>query len=91
MYKNTKRAERRHHYRRLKNRRIDRNYWGRSHQDFPLGWTSAHLGMATDTPCACSCTMCGNPRKHFGEVTLAEKRHSDSEDDQLDDFWNGQN
>jgi hypothetical protein len=24
----------------------------------------------------CSCAMCGNPRKHFGEVTIQEKKHN---------------
>lgn len=24
----------------------------------------------------CSCHMCGNPRKHFGEVTMQEKRQA---------------
>lgn len=34
-----------------------------------------------DTAAKCSCYMCGNPRKHFEEVTLQEKRS-------LDDFSN---
>ena len=26
------------------------------------------------TPAACSCWMCGNPRKHLNEITLQEQR-----------------
>jgi len=26
----------------------------------------------------CSCYMCGNPRKHFGDKTMAERRAQDS-------------
>lgn len=87
MSKSTKRAERRHHYRRLKQRRIDRNYWGRYNDGFSFGWPKSHIGMAVNTPCNCSCPMCGNPRKHFGEKTLAEIRKSDSADDQLADYF----
>lgn len=32
------------------------------------------LGSAVKTPCPCSCPLCGNPRRHFGEVTLQERR-----------------
>jgi hypothetical protein len=31
------------------------------------------LGKLTHTRALCSCTMCGNPRRHFGETTLQEK------------------
>ena len=27
---------------------------------------------------SCSCFLCGNPRKHFGEMTVQEKRVIDS-------------
>jgi len=26
----------------------------------------------------CSCYMCGNPRKHFGDVTMREKKSKES-------------
>jgi len=32
------------------------------------GW----IGRAAQTPKPCSCVMCGNPRKHLGEVTRQE-------------------
>lgn len=28
----------------------------------------------------CSCWMCGNPRRHFGEVTMKEKKEKQRED-----------
>ena len=31
-------------------------------------------GKAAKTPTPCSCFMCGNPRHHFKEVTMQEKR-----------------
>ena len=33
------------------------------------------VGYALSTHnCGCSCHMCGNPRKHFNETTLQERR-----------------
>lgn len=29
---------------------------------------------------ACSCWMCGNPRRHFGETTLQERKAQDLKD-----------
>jgi hypothetical protein len=31
----------------------------------------------------CSCAMCGNPRRHFGDPTVQEKRIEESEHYQL--------
>lgn len=28
----------------------------------------------------CSCSMCGNPRRHFGEVTLQERKKGDGQE-----------
>lgn len=58
------RAQRRHHYQRLKKKR--KNYWGKIEDE-------KRLGQAVDTPCDCSCMMCGNQRKIIGE-TRQEKR-----------------
>lgn len=33
------------------------------------------IGKSCQTPASCSCKMCGNPRKHFGETTIQEKSH----------------
>ncbi|WP_425263099.1 hypothetical protein [Vibrio owensii] len=65
--KNTTRAIRRHHYSRLRNKRLKQKYWG---QDMEL--KKRHLGICVNTPTICSCHMCGNPRKKFGWVTLQE-------------------
>ncbi len=60
-----KRALRRHHYQRLKRKR--RAYYGGygRHRDDVQGIL---VGTAT----LCSCSMCGNPRKYFGEITRQE-------------------
>ena len=66
--KNMQRALRRHHTARLKAVRADR-HWGRS-----LKGDAKALGKAVNTPCSCSCWLCGNPRRHLKERTLAERR-----------------
>lgn len=63
-------AVRRHHRERLKKSR--RFHWGRDLSSEP-----SRLGMAVDTPHPCSCAMCGNPRKHFDELTLQELKAED--------------
>ncbi len=63
---NSKRALRRYHYQRLKNKRIRQNYWGHDKN-------VAQLGISVDTPKPCSCWMCGNPRKYFGEKSRQER------------------
>ena len=35
------------------------------------------IGMTAATPKPCSCWACGNPRHHFGDRTMAEKRADD--------------
>lgn len=64
-FKPSSRALRRHHYERLKNTRS--HYWGHS---VPL--SPSALGKVADTPCLCSCFMCGNPRKWHGEPSFQE-------------------
>lgn len=86
MYKNTKRAERRHHYNRLKKRRIAGNYWGKGTDCFYSEWTPSHLGKAVETPCPVTCPCCGNPRRYHGESTLAERRSEDSFTEQVDEL-----
>jgi len=39
------------------------------------------LGSYVDTPTPCSCWMCGNPRSHLGERTIAERRWAQYVDD----------
>lgn len=64
------RAFRRHQRERLKKKRS--HYYG--------GWAGSSprtLGLILTTPTPCSCPMCGNPRKHFGEITRQEKKNLD--------------
>ena len=46
------------------------------------------LGIFRKTRTPCSCWMCGNPRRHGGGKTLAERADADSAADQVRDyFW----
>ena len=38
-----------------------------------------------NTAAACSCYMCGNPRKHWGDITVQEKKSNISYREQLDE------
>lgn len=67
-YKNPARAVRRAHRQRLLvNRRF---HWGRDLTEDPAD--HKFHSMAVDTPCSCSCWMCGNPRKHHKTRTRQE-------------------
>jgi hypothetical protein len=57
------RADRRHHDARMK-KKARRVYPGDTN-----GKLSDHLA-------SCSCYMCGNPRKYFGEPTMQERRET---------------
>jgi hypothetical protein len=37
-------------------------------------FSNRHKSKHHDTPTPCSCDMCGNPRRHFNERTVAELR-----------------
>ena len=40
------------------------------------------IGKIANTPCPCSCEMCGNPRRRFKDkLTMQEKRAKESEGD----------
>ena len=74
------RAVRRHHINRLKKkfRKIAKHIW--KYTDPP---DEKNLGMVVSTHGKqCSCTACGNPRKHFKQKTLQEKR--EEQDDKSD-------
>lgn len=45
-------------------------------------WRSKVLGSLRKTACSCSCWMCGNPRKFWGEKTLPEYIADISESEQ---------
>jgi hypothetical protein len=69
--KDKKRALRRHHAERLKRKRA--RYW--------TAVTERQRAIAVNTPCRCSCWMCGNPRRHWGEKTVQEQRADAIEDE----------
>jgi len=56
-----------------------RRYYGGYAKDKPR-----HLGRFAHTRQLCSCWMCGNPRRYFGELSFQERRAF-----QPDDHWWG--
>jgi hypothetical protein len=46
-----------------------RTYYGGSARDNPR-----HIGKIAHARRLCSCNLCGNPRRYFGEPTLQERR-----------------
>lgn len=72
------RSVRIHHRNRIKNK--VRKYMtirnGR-YQSSSEGIDPRLLGINSNTKAICSCVMCGNSRKYFGEITIQEKRHLD--------------
>lgn len=75
------RGARLHHRERvIKNRVQDRPTWF-THTD-PQRLARAH-GRLASTNVPCSCFMCGNPRRHFFQCTLAEKKAALGERDWL--------
>lgn len=69
------RAKRRFHSQRMKNKAI---LLSKIYEIPNLKYISDHLK-------ACSCSMCGNPRKYFNEKTLQEKKS----DLDFEEFKNG--
>ena len=67
----TKRALRRHHLARLKKAR--RRDFSMNAGAVCLAADKRFLGIHVTTPAQCSCWMCGNPRRHFGQITLQEQ------------------
>lgn len=62
-----KRAERRHHSKRMKAKA--RRFARRDNFRDPENMARIHNHLAL-----CSCHLCGNPRKHWNELTIQEKR-----------------
>lgn len=58
---------RHHHSERIKRKRA-------GHFGGNAGSSARKLGMVVSTAAPCSCAMCGNPRKYFGELTAQERR-----------------
>jgi hypothetical protein len=63
------RALRRHHY--IRRKRNAKKYWFTDMEK-----SDEQLGFIANTPHPCSRYCCGNPRKHFKEVTKQEKIHT---------------
>ena len=55
----------RHHMQRIKEKHLNDHY---------LGSYVARKPKNYKTPTPCSCWMCGNPRRYFGQMTIQEKR-----------------
>lgn len=66
--KNKKRALRRHHANRMM-RKVS-NYYAAWCRDDREQFARYHYNHAA----LCSCEGCGNPRKHFGEKTMQERK-----------------
>jgi hypothetical protein len=66
------RALRRHHLARIKRKWILR-VKARSPACDPAG-LARRVGLHAGTGCVCSCWMCGNPRRYFGERAVQERR-----------------
>ena len=66
-----KRALRRHHLARLKKARRS-DFFMTFRAESPA-LDKRCLGIHVRTPAPCSCWMCGNPRRHFGQITHQEK------------------
>ena len=50
---------------------VMRHIWDYDDKNFTL----RNIGRLASTHCKpCSCPMCGNPRKHFNELTVQERR-----------------
>lgn len=80
--KESKRALRRHHLARRKRwvRKNLRHYFG---DDPP---EPGRVGLYANTPAVCSCWMCGNPRRYFGELSIQEQRVSSGQRRYADQF-----
>lgn len=73
----SKRAIRRHNTQRMKVQLVkkERNwpYW--ISDDSSSDEIACSAGIFANHGCTCSCTMCGNPRRHWKELTIQEKRN----------------
>lgn len=66
-------GKRRHHEERIK-AKVRGYYVCRNRQ------TPKVIGRHAQTPKPCSCEMCGNPRRHFAEPTIQERRAEQQEE-----------
>jgi hypothetical protein len=52
----------------------------------PTAYVAAQVGILATTRAPCSCYACGNPRRHFGEIPMGERRIMDIFREQLCDL-----
>ena len=73
MYQEKKRERRRRDFLRMKKRarKVQASWWNTHHTDPELDKPSSKLANNIK---ACSCDMCGNPRKWWNEITFQEKK-----------------
>ena len=49
------------------------------------------VGLHAATPKLCSCYLCGNPRRYFGEITLREQKRNERELAEMEEWpWLGE-
>jgi hypothetical protein len=75
MTKNHERALRRHYLARIKKKRT--GYCGGYARDLIQAEQLRHIGRFARAMSSCSCWMCGNSRRFFGEITMQEKRFAE--------------
>lgn len=86
--KKKKRALRRHHSRRMEQRARNKFrysshfYWDNEERFEHFVRTHANNMQI------CSCPSCGNPRKHFSQLTIQEKKHELSIKEQINEYFN---
>lgn len=68
-------AIRRRHERRVRRRALRHLLSQGTFMPVPI--TPRAVGRRAATRAACSCWMCGNPRRFFGELTVQERRADD--------------
>ena len=52
----------------------------------PAHHDPGQVGYLATTPAPCSCPACGNPRRHFGELLMSERRVRDQMEHQLEEL-----
>lgn len=65
--------------RRAQTERIKAKFYRKQKLNPYWGTSKASAGIYANHGCSCSCHMCGNPRRHRGELTMQERRISQRE------------
>lgn len=74
-----KRSQRRHEVERLRKKR--KNFYGNRTE--PIENIGRYLGMTVNTAKPCSCFICGNPRKFYGNSAASKTIHEQSDSEML--------